>query len=164
MNPARSAAILKRAKLKKLINFNIYTSMKPTTLIAKTTRAAMLEARDQKIADLEKKNQLEKWSDNAVESKVELFVFKVIPLNLSNLLAPLHGYNYVKVDDLIAELKEALQTVESLAYPEPTPTNAAPAPQNEPSGAEKVDNGEKKDENKEKDDSKDEVKLDNIPF
>ncbi|MCK4501211.1 hypothetical protein KAU11_11990 [Candidatus Babeliales bacterium] len=141
---------------------------KTRTLIVKTTRAALLEAKQELIAKLEKKGNMVKWSDYAVESKSELFIFKVLSINVDDYLNVLQGYDFVKADEFINELEATVTAVKHLIYPTlpETPPNPAPEAQNEPPEAENNENGEKVDEGTEND-SKDKDNKDNkdkVPF
>lgn len=82
--------------------------LKKTILIAKTTLDDMRAAKEEIIRDAEKKKQLVKYSDNAVETKDKLYIFKTVLLPYQ-VLDQIRGYAEVQADELLTKLEEFVE-------------------------------------------------------
>lgn len=82
--------------------------LKKTILIAKTNLDDMRAAKEEIIREAESKKQLIKYSDNAVETKTKLYIFKTILLPFQ-VLDQIRGYAEVQADELLTNLENLVE-------------------------------------------------------
>jgi len=84
-----------------------------TILIVKSNPDDLRKEKEYLIQNEERKRQLVKYSDSAVETKTKLYIFKVIPLP-RHLLDQIRGYSEVKADYLLRDLDKFVEEVKAI--------------------------------------------------
>jgi hypothetical protein len=110
--------------------------LKKTILIAKSNLDDMRAAKEAIIREAENKKQLVKYSDNAVETKTKLYIFKTVILP-HQVLDQIRGYAEVQADELLTELEKLVEEVRVLCGKSTDTPSSAPskAPEGSPRGA-----------------------------
>lgn len=85
--------------------------LKKTILVVKPSLDAMRTAKEELIRDEDRKRQLVKYSDNAVETKTKLFIFKTVIVP-RNILDQIRGYAEVQADEFMTDFYKFVKEVE----------------------------------------------------
>jgi len=116
--------------------------LKKTILVVKTNLEDMRNAKEELVREEDRKKQLVKYSDNAVETKTKLYIFKTVIVP-RQILDHIYGYAEVQADELLTELENLVLEARNICKSSTKSANIsastpAKATQGSPRGAQVV--------------------------